>query len=223
MLSLFLLPALLVQDVLGWPLEAGAHHFDRRASPACANSQNRTVSAPKSNIWAALSQEETAGVDDFITKWVDQYAPGPNRVSWNSTRPLNGTNFLNGTDGPSNYVQSSPEVLHPNKSDALSYLDGKGPAPPRMAQIAVAFNTVDRPFVQHFSVGPLPLSSRTTVQPINLSTIPGGKVFSKRDPVGRVPSSPTDLLEQVTASMKDIVEDLVGKVGRCFLSIVHKF
>jgi hypothetical protein len=226
MLSLFLLPALLAQDVLGWPLEAGAHSFDRRASPACAQGQNRTVSAPRENIWRVLSQEETAGMDDFLAKFIDQYAKSLNRVSWNSTHPGNGTYSVNGTNEPYNYIKSDLEVLYPNKTASLSYLDDKGPTPPRMAQMAVEFNTVDRPFIQHFSVGPLPLSSGTTVEPINLSTIPGGKIFLERDKVESGLGSNlnlTKLLEQITTPMEDIVQDLVGKVGRLLILLADMF
>ena len=53
------------------------------------------------------------------------------------------------------------ELLQPNKSDVLSYLDGKGAAPPRYAHVILNNRTSDKPVIQEIIVGPLPIDNTT--------------------------------------------------------------
>ena len=59
------------------------------------------------------------------------------------------------------------ELLQPNKSDALTYLDSNGLAPVRYARARIAFGAREDAYVQEFQVGPLPVKNGTTsVQPL---------------------------------------------------------
>ena len=59
------------------------------------------------------------------------------------------------------------ELLQPNKSDALAYLDSNGTAPARYARARIAFGAREDAYVQEFQVGPLPVKNGTTsVQPL---------------------------------------------------------
>lgn len=67
------------------------------------------------------------------------------------------------------------ELLLPNKTDTLDYIDGRTAAPPtRYARVVVDIRATENPYIQDLQVGPLPISSKTTVEPLKLfSTKPG--------------------------------------------------
>jgi primary-amine oxidase len=50
------------------------------------------------------------------------------------------------------------DVLQPNKTEALAYLDHDGPPPPRYARATLQFNSQEQPYIQEYMVGPLPMS-----------------------------------------------------------------
>ncbi|EEP80558.1 conserved hypothetical protein [Uncinocarpus reesii 1704] len=97
------------------------------------------------------------------------------------------------------------ELLQPNKSAALPYLNGNGNAPDRYARAAIQFQATDEPYIQDYMVGPLPISSRTTLQPLNYYYNKG---------VGKQRVYHTDLqaeikfYAQIGASVADITLDL---------------
>lgn len=49
------------------------------------------------------------------------------------------------------------DLLQPNKTDALAYLDEDGPAPVRYARATLQFNSMMQPYIQEYMVGPLPI------------------------------------------------------------------
>lgn len=53
------------------------------------------------------------------------------------------------------------DLLQPNKTDALAYLDDNGPPPARFARATLQFNSQDQPYIQEYMVGPLPLADAT--------------------------------------------------------------
>jgi hypothetical protein len=54
-------------------------------------------------------------------------------------------------------------VLLPNKTDALSYLDGSGPQPPRYARVL----TWALCYLREYMVGPLPVTNSTKMLPLD--------------------------------------------------------
>ena len=59
------------------------------------------------------------------------------------------------------------DLLQPNKTDAINYLDKNASAPTRYAQATLSFGATTDPYFQEYMVGPLPVSSKTTVQELN--------------------------------------------------------
>lgn len=59
------------------------------------------------------------------------------------------------------------DLLQPNKSDAIKYLDQGGPAPPRYAQATLQFGATLEPYIQEYQVGPLPITNQSTVSELN--------------------------------------------------------
>jgi primary-amine oxidase len=53
------------------------------------------------------------------------------------------------------------DVLQPNKTDALAYLDESGPEPTRFARATLQFGSTVQPYTQEYMVGPLPIQDRT--------------------------------------------------------------
>lgn len=56
----------------------------------------------------------------------------------------------------------SLDLLQPNKTDALIYLEGNGPAPTRYARATLQFNSQVQPYIQEYMVGPLPVQEGST-------------------------------------------------------------
>ena len=56
----------------------------------------------------------------------------------------------------------SLDLLQPNKTDALTYLEGNGPAPTRYARATLQFNSQVQPYIQEYMVGPLPVEEGST-------------------------------------------------------------
>ena len=54
------------------------------------------------------------------------------------------------------------ELLQPNKSDAVPYLDSNAAAPKRYAKATLQFGATTEPYIEEFIVGPLPVAKGKT-------------------------------------------------------------
>lgn len=54
------------------------------------------------------------------------------------------------------------ELMPPNKTDAVNYLDSNGTAPARYAHVIIDHRATLEPYYQDVLVGPLPLQNGTT-------------------------------------------------------------
>ncbi|OAG04417.1 membrane copper amine oxidase [Paraphaeosphaeria sporulosa] len=114
----------------------------------CSSNQP-TISAPHKNVWRPLSAEEQIAVSNVVTQklGVDPN-PAPNSTA---------TNAL-GVGGIT--------LLQPNKSIALSFIDGNDEEPSRFARATVLFTSQEGPFRQEYLVGPLPATNATPIVPL---------------------------------------------------------
>lgn len=95
--------------------------------------------APRHNVWAELSEDERSDVLDFVLKeFNDQNITLDGRI----------------------------ETLKPNKSDTLPYLHDNTSAPSRYAKVMLSQTIDDIPHLVYYQVGPLPITSDSTVQPL---------------------------------------------------------
>jgi hypothetical protein len=160
----------------------------------CNSRQNRTTSAPKTNIWNELSDAETAGLDDFVHGYINSNTTISTGL-WNQT-------------GDSDSTKPSLNLLYefmlPTKAEALVYLDGNGSAPARFARFSVPNDN----YLQLYSVGPLPLSKGTRVHA--LKSIPGPPLLAEMNYTQL--NSEDQFVKNLTADMQDILSDLIGKV-----------
>ncbi|KAL8685663.1 MAG: hypothetical protein Q9218_007622 [Villophora microphyllina] len=126
---------------------------ERRQGPGstgCGSSSQLSVKAPKSNIFAGLTNDEAAAVTSFL----------------HDQKDLNLTAASNATSWDNKIL--TVELLQPNKSDAISYLDSTSQAPVRQARAILRFGATLEPYLQEYVVGPLPVAAgKTTVAPLD--------------------------------------------------------
>ncbi|KAL8775892.1 MAG: hypothetical protein Q9194_003537 [Teloschistes cf. exilis] len=83
------------------------------------------------------------------------------------------------------------ELLQPNKSDALSYLDSDTQAPVRNARALIRFGATLEPYLQEYLVGPLPVAAgKTTVAPLDY-------IFNKAFAYGYASTNLSDISQQL--------------------------
>ncbi|CZR64645.1 related to copper amine oxidase [Phialocephala subalpina] len=104
--------------------------------------------APKNNVWSDLSKWEANSVANFLL----------------SSSGLNLTDSAKATSDD-NAIKLI-ELLQPNKSDVLSYLDGSSGPPARWARVVVEQGATKEAHVTNYMVGPLPLDESSVVMPL---------------------------------------------------------
>lgn len=108
------------------------------------------------------------------------------------------------------YCSALIELLQPNKTDALTYLDGDSSPPTRNAHVILAVSSVDEPYYADLIVGPLPaVEGTTTWSPLEYmyTKKAGGRV---RNLEADYETLYTEWVSVITASVADITEDLIG-------------
>ncbi|KAF5565087.1 multidrug resistance [Fusarium phyllophilum] len=114
------------------------------STAGCNSGKDVTIKAPVKNIFQSLTDEEYAHVTAYLHEQKDL----------NLTAVVNSTSWDN--------VIVSLDLLQPNKTYALAYLEGHGPAPVRYARATLQFNSKVQPYIQEYMVGPLPVQQGLT-------------------------------------------------------------
>lgn len=104
---------------------------------------------PRQNVFAELAADERRALFTYLQE---------------SNNILNLTNNLS-SRGQQKWVDQV-ELLRPNKSDVVSYLDNDGPAPSRYARVSIAEQVGNDSFLADYMVGPLPPSNMTAIKPL---------------------------------------------------------
>ncbi|KAL6364234.1 hypothetical protein LRP88_02151 [Fusarium phalaenopsidis] len=128
------------------PGPAARSHSLRRPSKrqGCSSGKEVTITAPSKNIFQGLTDHEYAQVTAYLHQ----------QKELNLTAVVNSTSWDN--------VIVTLDLLQPNKTDALAYLEGRGPAPARYARATLQFNSQLQPYIQEYMVGPLPVKKGST-------------------------------------------------------------
>ncbi|KAK2746872.1 hypothetical protein FQN55_005358 [Onygenales sp. PD_40] len=116
----------------------------------CLNDPVPVANAPKTNVWGGISAEDNLAV------WTLLHNPS---TGLNLTSPDNAT-------VSDNYVFWI-DALPTNKSAVLAYIDADGPEPPKYARSIIFEGGREDPRSQEYMIGPLPVTSDTTVQPLD--------------------------------------------------------
>ncbi|KDN47129.1 copper amine oxidase [Tilletiaria anomala UBC 951] len=166
---------------------------DAATSSAAVILDSRTVPTdPDANIWASLTNDEAAAVIAFLHS---------DKASLNLTAAENATSWDNAI--------SVVDLLLPNKTEALVYLDKGGPRPERWAKVSIMYGATEEPYVETIAVGPISTDNSTEMAIANL-----GWQTSKGEHKIRVWNMDEDRFHKYTlnisASMQDVVMDLIG-------------
>jgi primary-amine oxidase len=76
----------------------------------------------------------------------------------------------------------SVELLMPNKTDILPFLSNSYGSLERNAFVTIMFGATEEPYVQEFTVGPLPITNASTVQPYTFRNNNGGEKLRVYNP-----------------------------------------
>ncbi|KAF9886523.1 hypothetical protein FE257_011430 [Aspergillus nanangensis] len=110
----------------------------------CDDTPAKAVDAPKENAWHGLSGDETASVVQWLFHQKDlNLTTTDDAGEWDNTIAL-------------------VELLRPNKTDVVSYLDGDGQIPTRYAHVVLSNRATDEAHYADIVVGPLPIKKSVT-------------------------------------------------------------
>ena len=111
---------------------------------ACHETAPEDFRAPHYNVWSGLTSKEAADV----TKWLFAQKELNLTVSENATEWSNSILLV--------------ELMIPNKTDVLAYIDGDAKPPTRYAHVSLDLRATDEPTYTDILVGPLPVNNLTT-------------------------------------------------------------
>ncbi|KAK5162859.1 uncharacterized protein LTR77_011116 [Saxophila tyrrhenica] len=145
----------------------------------CTTRPPPEIKAPKKNVWADLTRIEKHQVG----RWVK------NRNEFKG------------------YEIDYMQILTPNKTDILQYLDHDGEEPSRYANVVVYDSKSEQPQKEHLRVGPLPVTNATTWEPLSYPyTSKDGKI---RCLAGATKWHDYDkFIANITDPVKDVTKDL---------------
>lgn len=112
-------------------------------SGSCGANPNVYVQAPRPNVFRDLNPQEVSDVASWLFSRVDlNLTTHENASEWDNTIAL-------------------IEILPPNKTDVLAYLDGYGPEPTRYAHVVLENSTATDAHYADIVVGPVPINNAT--------------------------------------------------------------
>lgn len=143
----------------------------------------------RKNIWNDLTNDEVVDVVEYLHSSL---------AGLNLTRPSLASSWDNAV--------LIIETLRPNKTDALQFLDGSGDQPGRYARATIDHGVSNPAEIREYMVGPLPISSKTKIEPLSFLHNSGRSATPHSD------SNPEGLmtwLRELGADIEDITSDLL--------------
>ncbi|KAK4494552.1 hypothetical protein PRZ48_013908 [Zasmidium cellare] len=157
----------------------------------CAQATPAAVSAPKSNIWVGLTDDEAASITNWLFHQPDLNLTVSDKAGeWDNRLLL-------------------VELNQPNKSDVLAYIDNGGAPPARYAHVILDIRATLDPTYTDILVGPLPIQNGTTTwQPLEYpyTRKTGGSVRNLDADYDTM----TAFIMNITSSISDITMNLWG-------------
>ncbi|KAE8447169.1 hypothetical protein EG329_011000 [Mollisiaceae sp. DMI_Dod_QoI] len=111
-------------------------------------SDERPYKAPNQNVWTDLSKSEAKAITNLLL----------------STSVLNLTDSAKATSDDNAILLV--ELLQPNKSDVISYLNGSSGPPARWARAVIEQGASKTAYIVNYMVGPLPIDNSSVVIPL---------------------------------------------------------
>lgn len=179
-------PAPKVPKYVTAPHRHQQRHYSHQHPPSGSKSIPQKVTAPYTNIFNSLTNDEAASVIAFLhTQGTLNLTVGAEAGAWDNSIMV-------------------IDLYAPNKSDALPYLQGDGDKPGRWALASISFGATPEPNVQEFVVGPLPLGDDAGYHLNTFGTHGEGakiRIYDMDDSAGFAYGHAMD--------MKDILHDLL--------------
>ncbi|KAH8701543.1 copper amine oxidase [Talaromyces proteolyticus] len=162
---------------------------DSWLTTVCVNNHAATITAPKQNVWNSLTDTETAAVTQWLFAQSDLNLTKTSAAGdWDNTVLL-------------------VELMYPNKTNALTYIDQNGPEPARFAHVVIAHRASVNPYYADILVGPLPVQNGTT-QWENLEYPYTRKTQGRVRNLEASENKLTEWLFTITGSISDITLEL---------------
>ena len=102
------------------------------------------------------------------------------------------------------------DLLQPNKSDVIPFLDSAAGEPKRYARSTIQFSSFEQPYLQEYIVGPLPATNVTQVEPLRFP------FNNRKSGKSRVPNVFTldiqEWIAQLSVETEDITRELWNTV-----------
>lgn len=156
---------------------------------ASLKNPHKHFQAPAENPWAELDEVEASQ----LYVWLHENS---------HLFPSGGEGAPQGSD-----TLNLIELLRPNKSDVIDYLDSNGPLPERWARLSNLETKGDDAFIVEYMVGPLPPSNKTEVLPLTYCHNSGRN--NVQSPISDV-FALLDWALAIGANASDITLDLLG-------------
>ncbi|KAF2719580.1 amine oxidase catalytic domain-containing protein [Polychaeton citri CBS 116435] len=156
---------------------------------AATQSENSPFTAPKQNVWAELTEDEAGEVYGFLLE---------------EFKHLNLTKKPK--TGKENYV-FQVETLRPNKTDTVPYMFNDESVPGRYAKAVLNEERHGYSYLVYYSVGPLPVSEKTKVEPLEFPFNSGRNYVTNllSDFMGSIAVG-----KALAENVSDITEELLG-------------
>ncbi|KAA8650469.1 hypothetical protein EYZ11_000831 [Aspergillus tanneri] len=158
------------------------------STPLCPEQAADAIVAPKENVWHGLSHEENTAV-----------------VQWLFRQPELNLTIFEKADSWDNTI-SWVELMYPNKSDVVRYLDEHDEMPPRYARVMLNNRASEDAYYQDILVGPLPIQPATGWTPLEFPMT--RKTQGKVRNLNPDPALHQRWMFNVSASIADITWDL---------------
>lgn len=179
----FMLVAYILFEPFGIAIRFPSHH----------SGNSIALGRDRHNLWLDLSIAETEALLNYLHTV-------PNNL--NLSGPASATSFRN-------FVLRT-ELLRPNKSQVLDYVDGRSQSkPPRWAAVLIYSGSGPGATLDEYSVGPLPPSSATEIHPLTFYHNSG-----KSSSPNLVPDSASlqDWPYSIAEEISDITQSILGSV-----------
>lgn len=168
-------------------------HLNPSLQELHSSEKSASHNQPKQNIWADLSVEETKGLLLYLHTV-------PNHLNLTILEPSNPFN---------NHILST-ELLRPNKSEALNFVDNRSKVrPPRWAHVIIYHGSTGEATLDEYMVGPLPPTEETQIRPLAFYHNSG-----KSSSPNLVPDTASlrDWPYSIADEISDITKDILGSV-----------
>ena len=190
-----------------WSNDTGPSTSICTGRATCSASGAQATTAPFSNPWSSLTDVEAASVAAWLFSQESfNLTVTAEAGDWDNTVCVIVTTHPH-TATTDQTSRLAIEIMPPNKTDVLKYLEDGGPAPARYAHVTLNNRATLEPHYQDLLIGPLPVTNSTMA--VNLSYPYTRKTSGKiRNLDADQDNAWNEFCYGVTASILDITLDL---------------